>query len=299
MTFNSRKGLTLEHGNQSYRIATIEKEKIGGLRLYRYRTRQGEEFLYIPSKKVMIPPYVTPWYALPSTTDVYLDKKYKHELLNAAIDKATGYIALLRELEERGTYVRKGFLWEHLNDRVDGIKVNNLISILAYLDRNLNEPDSHITAIGCQRAVESPNLPFKLYGIDGTRLDAARFSDGSLSLTHGRKPRFDYVNSNAEQITRIAKSLIVVFGKPNIILRHLPRSRIPVLRTTSEVIGCTLRRSGAITGEVVSQNPDIPSFIREGTREVKREWLRQASVMREQVPQVLLVEWCGYSCRDR
>jgi hypothetical protein len=37
-----------------------------------------------------------------------------------------------------------------------------------------------------------------------------------------------------------------------------------------------MRRAGAVTGEIIIQNPDIPTFIREGSKEIRREWLKQA-----------------------
>ncbi len=276
LKLDSNEGLTIIHENKHYKITTVEQEKIGDLELRRYKTGQGEEFLHIPRENMIIPPYETPWYALPSTTDIYLSKEYKHELLETAIDKATGKTALRQELEGRGTHIRKGYLWEQLHDRLDGTRVDKLIPILTYLDRNLNEPNSHITAMGHLRAVEGPNLPFKLDNIDGARLDAARFSDGSLSETQDRGPRFEYINNDAEQRTRIVESLTNVFGRPNILIREYDHGRAATVRTSTEVIGYALRRSGAITGEIVTQNPDIPTFILQGSKEMKREWLKQA-----------------------
>ncbi|WXG46008.1 MAG: hypothetical protein WED05_04985 [Candidatus Atabeyarchaeum deiterrae] len=276
LKFDVSEGLTIIHENKNYKITIVEQEKIGDLELYRYKTRQGEEFLHIPRENTTIPPYETPWFALPPTTDIYLDRQYRHELLEAAIEKAGGKTALRQELEKRGTHTRNIYLWQQLHDRLDGVRVDKLIPILTYLDRNLNEPNCHIRAIGHLRAVENPNLRFRLAGIDGVRLHAARFSDGSLSATQGRGPRFVYTNNDAEQRTRVIASLTNVFGRPNILIREYDDGRAATVRATTEVIGCALRRSGAIAGEVVTQNPDIPTFILQGSKEMKREWLKQA-----------------------
>lgn len=83
-------GVEIIHENQHYRITTVEQERIGDLEPRSYKTDQGEEFIHIPRQNKAIPPYETPWYALPSNTEIYLDKEYKHELLEAAIDKAGG-----------------------------------------------------------------------------------------------------------------------------------------------------------------------------------------------------------------
>lgn len=207
---------------------------------------------------------------------MYLDKEYKRELLKVAIDKAGGEKALRKDLEERGTQIGNSFLRDHLHERVDGMGVDKLIPILTYLGRDLNEPSSHITAIGCRRAVENPNLPLRLNTIDGARLHGARFSDGSLYVSQGKGPIFDYGNNDAEQRNRIVESLTNIFGKANILDREQSSGEAARVRTSTYVIGYALQRSGAITGEIVRKNPDIPTFILQGSKEMKREWLRQA-----------------------
>jgi transcriptional regulator with XRE-family HTH domain len=269
-------GFTVTHESQNYKITTIEKEKIGDLELHRFKTNQGEEFLHIPRENKTIPPYETRWYALPLTTMVYLDKEYKHELLEAAIDKAGGKTPLRQELKERGTQICIKYLNDQMSERMDGMMANKLIPILRYLGRDLEEPNSHITAIGNSRAVENPNLPFKLKTTDGARLLAARFSDGSIHTPQHAGPRFDYTNKDAEQRNRIAESLTNVFGRPNILNREYDDGRIARLRATTDIVGHALQRSGAITGRIILQNPDIPTFIRHGSTEMKREWLKQA-----------------------
>nr|MDO8099161.1 hypothetical protein [Candidatus Njordarchaeota archaeon] len=275
LKFDVNEGLTIIHKDQTYKITTVEQERIGDLELRRYKTGQGEEFIHIPRENTTIPPYETPWYALPRTTYIYLDKECKHKLLEAAIDKAGRETTLRRELEERGTHISSKCLYRHLDERVDGMRVDRLIPILTYLSRNLDEPNSHITAIGDKRAVENPNLPFKLDTVNGARLHAARFSDGSLSASRGRGPTFEYKNTDAEQRNRIAESLTNVFGKANINTTE-DKNEVPRVRTSTEVIGYVLQRSGAIAGEITVKNPDIPTFIRQGSIEMKREWIKQA-----------------------
>jgi len=269
-------GFVITHENQNYRITMVEKEKVGGLELYRFKTNQGEEFLCIPRENVTIPPYETPWYALPSTVEIYLDKAYKRELLEAAIDKAGGNSALRQELGERGAHIGHACLYRHLHERADGLRIDKLIPILTYLGRDLNEPNSHITAIGDKRSVENPNLPFKLDNIDGARLHSARFSDGSLSVSQDGELRFVYTNNDAEQRDRIVESLTNVFGRANMPNREEYNDKSAKVRTSTDIIGRVLQRSGAVTGKIIKQNPDIPTFIREGSTEMKREWLRQA-----------------------
>ncbi|WXG46090.1 MAG: helix-turn-helix transcriptional regulator [Candidatus Atabeyarchaeum deiterrae] len=269
-------GHTITHENQNYKITTVEQERIGNLELYRYKTDQGEEFLRIPKENKTAPPYETPWYALPLTTMVYLDKEYKQELLQAAINKAGGKTPLRQELKDRGTQICIKYLNDQLSERMDGMVANKLIPILRYLGRDLDESNSHITAIGNRRAVENPNLPFKLNTTDGARLHAARFSDGSIHTPKGAGPRFDYTNKDAEQRNRIAESLTNVFGRPNILDREYTDGRIARVRATTDIVGHVLQRSGAITGRIILQNPDIPTFIRNGSIEMKREWLKQA-----------------------
>nr|MDO8099978.1 helix-turn-helix domain-containing protein [Candidatus Njordarchaeota archaeon] len=269
-------GLTITAEKQSYRLVSVEQEKIGDLELFRYRTRQGEEFLHIPSENRIIPPYETPWYALPSNTEVYLDKDYKQELLRAAIDKAGGETAFRHDMKNRGTTFCSGSLYRHLHEQRDGMATDKLIPILRYLHRDLDEPTSHITKIGHCGAIENPNLSFNLSERDGTRLLAARYGDGTLCAPKGRGPRFDYGNNDVEQRSRITESLGKVFGGANILNREYDNGEVPKVRTSSDIIGYTLQRAGAITGEIVEKNPHIPTWIREGSTENKREWLIQA-----------------------
>ncbi|WXG43435.1 MAG: hypothetical protein WED04_05260 [Promethearchaeati archaeon SRVP18_Atabeyarchaeia-1] len=276
LKFDMNEGLTIIHKNQHYKITTVEQEKIGDLELNRYKARQGEEFLHIPRENMTIPPYETPWYALSPHTEICLDKNYRHELLEAAINKAGGAAVLGRELEERGTHINVSYLSDHLYGQQDGMRADKLIPILTYIDRHLNEPNSHITAMGGKRAIENPNLPFKLDNIDGARIHAARFSDGTLPAFQDGRLLFSYANNDAEQRNRTAESLENIFGRANISNKEYGNEEVAKVRTSTEVIGHVLQRSGAITGEIIVQNPDVPTFIREGSKEMKREWLKQA-----------------------
>ncbi|WXG43473.1 MAG: helix-turn-helix transcriptional regulator [Promethearchaeati archaeon SRVP18_Atabeyarchaeia-1] len=270
------KAITIEYQNQEYKITTIEAEKVGNLHLYRYKTRQGEETLHIPTENKTIPPYETPWYALPQTIAIYLDKEYKHELLHAAINKAGGKTQLRNELRKRETQIAIKYLNDQLSERMDGMVANKLIPILRYLGRDLDEPNHHTAAIGNARAIKNPKLPFNLRTPHGARIMAARYSDGSIHTPKRAGPRFEYTNKDDEQRRRIAESLRNIFGDPNITDRIFDDGRIPRLRATTDIVGHTLQRSGAVTGRIILQNPDIPAFIRQGSPEMKREWLVQA-----------------------
>jgi hypothetical protein len=276
LRLNEKGGVTIIDGDQHYKITMVEKEKIGDTELNRYRTKQGEEFLYIPKENKLAPPYETPWYALPTNTRIYLDSKYKNELLEAAIEKAGEKRAVRKELEKRGTMIGREYLIGHLHERINGIRSDKLIPILSYLQRDFDEPSRHIRAIGTREAVENPKLPFKLNSLDGARIEAARFSDGTLSKSIGRGPRFQYYNSDPEQRTRIVESLKRIFGGTNIINREYNDGRVARVRPTTEVIGHVLMRAGGMAGEVARKNPDIPNFILQGSNQMKREWLRQA-----------------------
>ncbi len=278
LRLNEKEGLTIDHGDQHYKITTVEQGKIGDTELNKYKTNQGEEFLHIPKENKLAPPYETPWYALPRTTTLYLDNTYQRELLRNAVDQAGGVKALQQELEKRETHTHKDSLYDYLSGRANGMWAEKLTPILRYLGRDLNEPNSHITAIGLGKAIENPKLPFRLDNLDGSRLIAARLSDGTLTTPKGRGPRFSYRNKDEEQRNRVAESLTNVFGEVNTKYIHYTDHgwEKSVLTTLPEIIGHALQRAGAITGEVVKQNPDIPTFIQQGTKEMKREWLKQA-----------------------
>jgi hypothetical protein len=276
LRFDVNEGLTVIHDEQRYEISTVEHQSIGDLDFYRYKTEQGEEFLHIPEQDKAGPPYETHWYALPSNTEIYLDREYKHELLQAALDKAGGEASLRRDLEEMGTHVGSGYMYRHLHDQQDGTGSEKVISVLAYLARDLDEPTSHITAIGHCRAIENPNLPFSMDNRDGARLLAARFSDGTNCAPEGRGPRFDYANNNAEQRNRIVESLENVFGGANILNREYDNGEVPKVRTSTDIIGYVLERAGAVTGSIMERNPDVPIWIQQGSIELKHEWLVQA-----------------------
>jgi hypothetical protein len=275
LRLDEKEGVTIIHGDQHYKITQVETEKIGDMELNRYRTRQGEEFLHIPKEDVMIPPYETSWYALPTNTRIYLNNDYKHELIEATIEKAGGKREARQVLGERGIQINREYLVNHLHDADRGIRSDRLIPILTYVQRDLNEPNKYIKAIGTHEAVENPNLPFKLNNIDGSRIEAARFSDGTLPEFKGRGPRFLYYNSDTEQRTRIEQSLKNIFGSANIINREYADGRVARVRPTTEVIGHVLLRAGGMAGDVARKNPDIPTFIMQGSKEMKREWLRQ------------------------
>nr|MDO8098330.1 hypothetical protein [Candidatus Njordarchaeota archaeon] len=155
--------------------------------------------------------------------------------------------------------------------------VDKLIPILTYLGRYLEEANRHITAIGHERAIENPNLPFELNNTDGARLMAARYSDGTNCAPTGRGPTFDYANNDLECRNRVEESLRKAFGEANILNKEYDTGEVAKVRTSTYIIGQTLERAGAVTGEVIEQNPHVPTFILEGSREMKRAWLIQAS----------------------
>lgn len=275
--FDENEGLTIISENLNYRIATVEHETIGGLEFDRYKTNMGEEFLHIPSENKLIPPYETPWYALRPNTEVYLDLSYKTDRLLEAISKAGGEVAFRKEMKERGAIFSNGNVYRHLHQQRDGLRADKLISVLKFLGRNLDEPNKHIRAIGHCRAIENPKLPFRLNNNDGARLMGARYSDGTNSASKGRGPRFNYANNDAGQRNRIVESLKNVFGGANILNREYNTGEVAKVRTSSDIVGYVLMRAGAVTGEIVDKNPHIPVLIREGSLEMKREWLIQAS----------------------
>ncbi|WXG43063.1 MAG: hypothetical protein WED04_03210 [Promethearchaeati archaeon SRVP18_Atabeyarchaeia-1] len=269
-------GLTITHENIDYRISSANHSKIGDLDFYRYATQRGEEFLHIPAQGKLVPPTEMTWYAYPPNTEVYLDKKYKHKLLETAVKKAGGIVALRHELKRNGTRMNAMYVYKQLNDLRKGMTEDKLIPILNYLGRNLDEASNHIYAIGHIQAVKDPQLPFNLSGKDGARLLSARYGDGTLCASVGRGPRFDYSNNDTEMRDRVIESLTNVFGEPNVLNREHSDGRVSQVRTSSDIIGHALQRAGAITGEIVNQNPHVPTWIEQGSIENKREWIVQA-----------------------
>lgn len=280
LKFDENEGLTITHKDQNYKITTVEQEKIGEMELNRYKTKQGEEFLHIPRENKVAPPYETPWYALPKTTSIYLDREYQRELLKDAVDKAggiKGIKGLQQELEKMNAHTHTDSLYDYRSGRQEGMFTGKLIPILRYVNRDLDEINKHTRAIGKGEAIKNPTLPFRLDNNDGSLLVGARLADGTLYTPEGRGPRFSYRNNDEEQRNRVAQSLTNVFGEVNTKYIHYTehgRDR-SLITTLPEIVGHVLKRAGAISGEVVKQSPDIPTFIRQGTIEMKRGWLRQ------------------------
>jgi hypothetical protein len=275
LSFDVNEGLRILHDEVSYRIVDVEHDRIGDMDLYRYLSDRGEEFRHIPDQDKPVPPTETPWYAYPPNTEVNLDKEYKHELLEAAIDKAGGIQILRDELRERGTEINSMFVYKHMHDLRDSMPEDKLIPILNFLGRDLDEVNSHIISIGHIEAVKHPDIPFDLSRKDGTRLVAARDGDGTLSASGDRGPRFHYSNKDAEMRGRLVESLTNVFGGANIINKEYTNGEVDKVRTTSDIIGYALKRAGAVVGEIVILNPHVPTWIEQGSKENKREWLIQ------------------------
>jgi hypothetical protein len=276
LTVNSNKETQITHNGQTYKITSMQNEKVGAIEFHRYKTQQGEEFLHIPEQKKLAPPYETPWYALPSNTEVYLDVEYKRELLKAAIQKAGGESKLRNELQERGTWISSGYFSRHLSGHTNGMSEDKLIPVMVYLGRDLDEIDQYIRAIGHCQAIREPETPFRLGGRHGTRLLAARYGDGTLCAPRGRGPRLDYANNDAEMRKRFMESLSHVFGGPKMLNKERTKVEVAKVRTSSDVIGHVLKRAGAVVGELADQNPHVPSGILHGPAENRIEWLVQS-----------------------
>jgi hypothetical protein len=275
--FDENEGLMITHKDQNYKITTVKQEKIGDLERIGYKTRQGEEFLHIPKENKLAPPYETPWYALPRTTTIYLDKEYQRQLFDDAKEKAGGIVGLQRELDKKGAHAHRDSLYDYWSGRAKGMFTEKLIPILTYLGRDPDEINKHTKALGKGQAITNPKLPFKLDTNDGSLLIGARLGDGTLYTVEGRGPRFSYRNNDEEQRNRVAQSLTNVFGEINTkYIHYTERGRDRSLLTTlPEIVGQVLVRAGAVSGEVVKQNPAVPTFIQQGIRELKREYLRQ------------------------
>jgi hypothetical protein len=275
LSFDVSEGLHLLHGEVDYRIVDVEHSRIGDMDLYRYLSDRGEEFLHIPDQDKLVPPTETPWYAYPSNTDVNLDRAYKYELLEAAVEKAGGIQALRNELHEHGTEINAMFVYKHTHDLRDAMPVDKLIPILNFLGKNFDEVNSNIISVGRIEAVKDPEIPFDVSGKDGARLVAARDGDGTLSASGERGPRFNYSNRDSEMRDRIVESLSNVFGGPNILNKEYTNGEVDKVRTSSDIIGYALKRAGAPVGEIVILNPHVPTWIEQGSKENKREWLIQ------------------------
>jgi hypothetical protein len=276
LSFDVNEGLRILHDEVSHRIVDVEHDRIGDMDLYRYGSDRGEEFLHIPDQDKLVPPTEMTWYAYPPNTEVNLDKEYKHELLEAAIDKAGGIKALGDELQQRGAEIGGTFVFKHMHDLRDSMPEDKLIPILNYLGRDLDEVNSHIISIGHIEAVKHPEIPFDLGEKQGARLVAARYGDGTLSVAKDHGPTFHYANNDAGMRNGVVESLTNVFSGAHILNREYSNGEVAKVRTGTEIIGYALKRAGAITGSVFEQNPHVPTWIQQGSMEIKHEWLVQA-----------------------
>jgi len=149
---------------------------------------------------------------------VQLDEELLHEM----IDLALKLVGLKTLVKETGISVGKILKFHATKGRRKNIKVNDLISLSNFLDKNcenefsLDKLKTKILFLGKHKGIMNPKLPFKFNSNEGVSFIADILTDGFLNA----KYRCGYTNSNPIEILNNLKFVNKIFCNIELIIEN-------------------------------------------------------------------------------
>ena len=215
---------------------------------------------------------------------VYVDltDEVRKDILNKSIKFAKNWINLGKEL---GVYPHKKRSSDVIRCLREGYKIrlSLLKKILDYLDSNGCKIDrdfieKNIIVVATKsnggskfaNVILNPNLPFDFNNLEGARILSSIFFDGGINSEI--EPH--YSNKNIKLRELVYNSYIQIFGSINAKFsnyKDLEQIYFP------KIIGIILVHSlGLMPGRKTTNNPSVPEFIKDCSKEMKSIFLQQA-----------------------
>jgi len=204
---------------------------------------------------------------LPSNFKVYLDAGFRKELISEAVKKTGGFVKLSKEIDFDWSSLcklRRGYRFIGNRKSLYFIKISLLKKLLKITSISFQETEKKVVGIAYSKTLIYAKLPIfsspELASLVGHAL-----GDGHVSCE-----RFKYVNQRKELIDEVIQYTKLIFG-------HNGREFFYNGCYGIEFPGIVGRLFGLIgvpLGRKVSQEFEIPNWIKNNTREIKSAFLR-------------------------
>lgn len=199
-----------------------------------------------------------------------LSKDYRKYLIEKALKKKKDLKKLSKEIDCYKSFL-KTFLKRKTKNKTRFIRYDFLKKILDINKIQPKEIEKEIIAIkrGCSNRAVKIKLPIKpskeLAYIIGKAL-----GDGGICSDL----RFFYCNQEIELVNNLTTNVEKVFGRSKITI-HFRKNRNNCYEAKfSPVIGYMLHKFGIPIGHKVKQEFDIPVWIKEGNKEIKKNFIK-------------------------
>ena len=229
------------------------------------------------------------WYELLKDKDyVYLKEGLLKNLIKQGAEKSGSLSKLCVELNWSWPYTV-------LRENRNGISVKKLKDLLRYLDTDFDFINDKIYGIkkGAKWSVKSPKFPINLTHQKIGSILGHITSDGCLYYDQCRNNfiRTKYCSNDKQALTMFKKDVDDVFGDVTFNKEFIRNST--VLRIGTGLVGETLRFAGGTVGKKYEIDNPIPWAIREGSKDIQREYLSaifddEGSVGEKHFPYVIL-----------
>ena len=150
------------------------------------------------------------------------------------------------------------------------IRYDILKKLLILSNLNTNTIEKHVISVkrGCSNREVEINLPIKT-SPELANLIAKGLGDGGISLDN----RFFYTNQQIELINEVISNTNKAIGKNKHTIYFKNKSKCYEMKFSS-VIGFVLNFFGVPIGYKIGQKVDIPIWIKEGNKEIKKMFIR-------------------------
>jgi len=230
-------------------------------------------FEYWINQDIFVPPWETHWFQLSDFTSLKINEEYLEKVLKIALNKS-GSINML----SKSIGMSSPSLYYLYNKRCELISVKKLKRLLSYIESSyasINKKIEH-TRKGLKISIDKVNFPINLGTIYGAQLLGMIISDGCIYLDKksNNQIRTKYAAGEEESKAIFLEALENIFGKVYVNIEFVRNCFI--IRVGSSIIGDSPLKVGGILGRKASSDKGVPWLIKNGTKEMKIDYLPSA-----------------------
>ncbi len=206
---------------------------------------------------------------LPDNFRLLLEDNFRKQLFKKAVKNAGGFLKLAKKLEydhSALTKVRRGFRKVKEEHRTTFIPVFLLKKLISMTNTNVKEVERNITGITTNKAIVRTKFPIH------SSPELASLIGHSLGDGCTTKDRFKYVNKRKELVDEVKLYARIVFGA-NCREYYIEKKECYGIGFPA-IVGRLLFFSGGPLGRKTTQTLKIPSWIKNGSKEMKIAFIR-------------------------
>lgn len=259
-------------GFKKFKITKSYIKNIGKDQLFIIESN-NKIFEYWIDQELLIPPWETHWFQLEDPFLMKLKGRLLKYLISQGIKKAGNIFKFTKEI---GMSYPTFYNFFNKKQSIEMISVGKLRRILKYLNIKYSEFNDKIeyTKKGNKISIVNPKFPIDLSTNEGAKILGHIVSDGCIYTDKkaNNSVRTKYSTGEKESIETFISLINSVYGNT-----HVQRERIrncDILRIGSSIIGKTLLKVGAISGQKASVDGSVPWLIVYGSRALKRNYLQ-------------------------